>query len=258
VGTTNRVHLRDYQQILEEQPIVLLLRVHRSNFRIIGFTGEPTLKELANLAHQAGLPLVDDLGSGTLINTTRFGLGYEPKVQDSLDAGADLVSFSGDKLLGGPQAGIIVGRADLVAKLRKHPLARALRPDKLCLAALSATLLHYLKDEAEREIPIWRMIAAPAEQLYNRAHAWAEQLGQGEVIPGESAVGGGSLPGETLPTFLLSLRVRNPQRTMSRLRRLGPPIIARVQDDLILLDPRTVLPEQDAPLVDNLQLVLAS
>lgn len=258
VGTTNRVHLRDYQKVLEEQPIVLLLRAHRSNFRIIGFTTEPTLKELANLAHQADLPLVDDLGSGTLIDTTRFGLGYEPKVQDSLDAGADLVSFSGDKLLGGPQAGIIIGRADLVAKLRKHPLARALRPDKLCLAALSATLLHYLKDEAEREIPIWQMIAAPGEQLYNRAHTWAEQLGQGDVIPGESAVGGGSLPGETLPTFLLSLRVRSPQRTMNHLRQLDPPVIARVQDDLILLDPRTVLPEQDAPLVDNLQLVLAS
>jgi len=133
--------------------VALVLRAHRSNFHISGFTSDPTLGEMAAVAHQAGLPLVDDLGSGTLLDTARYGLGHEPTVQESLAAGVDLVCFSGDKLLGGPQAGILVGRAELVMRLKKHPLARAIRADKLCLAALSATLLHYLKDEAEREIP---------------------------------------------------------------------------------------------------------
>ncbi|MFM8319756.1 MAG: L-seryl-tRNA(Sec) selenium transferase, partial [Chloroflexota bacterium] len=168
VGATNRVHLSDYQAALDENP-ALVLRAHRSNFRLEGFTSEPQLDEIAALAHQAALPLLDDLGSGALLDAARYGLGHEPTVQESLAAGADLVCFSGDKLLGGPQAGIIIGRAALVDKLRKHPLARAVRADKLCLAALSATLLHYLKDEAEREVPIWRMIAAPAEQLQGRA-----------------------------------------------------------------------------------------
>ena len=163
VGATNRVHLADYEAALDEKP-ALFLRAHRSNFRLVGFTSEPELAEIAAVAHQAGLPLVDDLGSGALLDTARYGLGHEPTVQESLAAGADLVCFSGDKLLGGPQAGIILGRADLVAKLKKHPLARAIRADKLCLAALTATLLHYLKDEAEREMPIWRMIAAPLER----------------------------------------------------------------------------------------------
>ena len=181
VGATNRVHLSDYEAALEEKP-ALILRAHRSNFRISGFTSEPELSEIAALAHEAGIFLLDDLGSGALLDTRRFGLGHEPMVQESLAAGADLVCFSGDKLLGGPQAGIIAGRADLVARLRKHPLARAVRADKLCLAALSATLLHYIKDEAEREIPIWRMIAAPLDDLERRARLWAESLGQGQVL----------------------------------------------------------------------------
>lgn len=252
VGTTNRVHLADYQAALEEAP-ALFLRAHRSNFRLLGFTSEPELAEIAAIAHQAGLPLVDDLGSGTLLDTSRFGLGHEPMVQESLAAGADLVCFSGDKLLGGPQAGIIVGRADLVAKLKKHPLARAIRADKLCLAALSATLLHYLKDEAEREIPIWRMISMPAQQIFSRAAAWAVALGQGEVISGESTVGGGSLPGETLPTYLLALSTPSPDRLLARLRQQSPPVIARVQDNRLVLDPRTVLPEQEEALLHALK-----
>ena len=177
------MHLSDYQAALEGKP-ALVLRAHRSNFVILGFTEEPTLSELAGLAHEAGISLVDDLGSGTLLDTGRYGLGHEPMVQESLAAGADLVCFSGDKLLGGPQAGIIVGRAELVAKLKKHPLARAMRADKLCLAALTATLLHYLKDEAEDEIPAWRMIAAPGEQIRARAQAWQERLGCGELVAG--------------------------------------------------------------------------
>jgi len=255
VGATNRVHLTDYEAALEEKP-ALFLRAHRSNFRIIGFTSEPTLAEIASVAHRAALPLVDDLGSGSLLDTSRFGLGHEPTVQESLADGADLVCFSGDKLLGGPQAGIIIGRSDLVARLKKHPLARAVRADKLCLAALSATLLHYVKDEAEREIPVWRMLATSPGQIQQRAADWAAVLGQGEVIPGESTVGGGSLPGETLPTFLFTISSSNPNRLINRLRRSSPPIIARVQDDRLALDPRSVLPEQDPLLLAALQNIL--
>jgi L-seryl-tRNA(Ser) seleniumtransferase len=255
VGATNRVHLSDYQAALEEKP-ALILRAHRSNFRISGFTSEPELSEIAALAHEAGIFLLDDLGSGALLDTRRFGLGHEPMVQESLAAGADLVCFSGDKLLGGPQAGIITGRADLVARLRKHPLARAVRADKLCLAALSATLLHYLKDEAEREIPIWRMIAAPLDDLERRARLWAEALGQGQVLRGESTVGGGSLPDETLPAWLLALDVSSPNHTLKRLRQATTPVIARTLDERVVLDPRTVLPEQETRLLEILREVV--
>jgi len=255
IGATNRVHLTDYEAALEEKP-ALILRAHRSNFRLIGFTSEPELSEIAVVARQAGIPLVDDLGSGALLDTARFGLGHEPMVQESLAAGADLVCFSGDKLLGGPQAGIIIGRADLIARLKKHPLSRAIRADKLCLAALSATLLHYVKDEAEREIPIWRMIATPLELLKERAAAWAATLGQGEVLLGESTIGGGSLPGETLPTYLLALSVSKPDRVLTRLRQQRPPIIARLDENRVILDPRTVLPEQERDLLAGVRSAL--
>ncbi len=253
VGTTNRVHLSDYEQAITEGPVALVMRAHRSNFQIIGFTSEPALSEIAEVAHRAGIPVVDDLGSGSLLDTEPYGLGHEPTIGESLEGGADLVCFSGDKLLGGPQAGIIVGRGDLVAKLKKHPLARAIRADKTCLAALSATLLHYLKDEAEREIPIWRMISTPGESLHARAQRWAEALAQGEVIPSESTVGGGSLPGETLPTYVLALTAGSPDRLLARLREARTPIIARLEEDRVLLDPRTVLPEQDEALLDGVK-----
>jgi L-seryl-tRNA(Ser) seleniumtransferase len=252
IGATNRVHLADYETALEEKP-ALFLRAHRSNFQIVGFTSEPELAEIAALAHQAGLPLVDDLGSGALLDTARFGLGHEPMAQESLAAGADLVCFSGDKLLGGPQAGIIVGKADLVGKLKKHPLARALRADKLCLAALAATLLHYLKDEAEREIPVWRMLSTKPEQIHQRAEAWRVALNHGKVIAGESTIGGGSLPGETLPTFLLAIAGPGANRRLAELRRNQPAIIARLQNDQLVFDPRTVLPEQEPALLSALQ-----
>ncbi len=256
VGATNRVHQEDYIQALDDEHPALLLHAHRSNFAIIGFTSEPTLQEIAQVAHRAGLPLVDDLGSGALLDTARYGLGHEPTVQESLDAGADLVCFSGDKLLGGPQAGIIVGRADLVARLKKHPLARALRADKLCLAALSATLLHYLKDEAECEIPIWRMICLPLDEIQRRAQRWADELGRGQVLPGQSTVGGGSLPGETLDTFLLALRLPSPNRFLAHLRQADTPVIARLQDNQVIFDPRTVLPEEESCFLDVLRKAL--
>jgi L-seryl-tRNA(Ser) seleniumtransferase len=255
VGTTNRVHLRDYEEALQE-PAGLVMRAHHSNFRIIGFTTEPELDDLAELSHRYNTILLDDLGSGVLLDTARFGLAHEPTIQESLAAGADLVTFSGDKLLGGPQAGIIIGRSDLIAKIKKHPLARAVRADKLCLAALTATLLHYLKDEAEREVPIWQMISAPLEHLRARANHWAEEIGAGEVIPGESTVGGGSLPEEVLPTYLLSLKVPQPNRFLAGLRKASPPVIARVQDDRVVFDPRTVLPEEEGALLVALMNIL--
>lgn len=255
IGTTNRVHLADYEAALDESP-ALILRAHRSNFRIIGFTSEPELAQIADLAHRADVPVVDDLGSGALIDTARYGLGHEPMVQESLAAGADLVCFSGDKLLGGPQAGILIGKSDLIARLKRHPLARAIRADKLCLAALTATLLHYLKDQAEREIPIWRMISASGDDLRQRAEGWADRCGQGQVLPGQSTVGGGSLPGETLPTFLFALKPAKPDLLLARLRRSNPPIIARLENDLVLLDPRTVLVEQEEALLASLKPLL--
>lgn len=218
VGTTNRVHLSDYQSAIEEGSPALILHTHRSNFRISGFTSEPTLAELAGIANQAGIPLVDDLGSGALLDTAQYGLGHEPTVSESLSAGVDLLCFSGDKLLGGPQAGIIIGKTEYISRLKKHPLARAVRADKLCLAALSATLLHYLKDEAIHEIPVWRMISMPTDIIRQRANHWTDILGFGAVIESLSTVGGGSLPGETLPTYVLSLPVRSPNRVMELLR----------------------------------------
>ena len=200
--------------------------------------------------------LIDDLGSGTLIDVTPYGLSYEPTVQASLAAGADILLFSGDKLLGGPQAGIILGRAELLGKIKRHPLARALRADKLCLAALNATLLHYLKDEAVREIPIWRMISQTSENLRDRAEAWQREIGCGEVVSAESTVGGGSLPGESLPTFVLSLAVQSPDAFLARLRGLAVPVVARAADGRVLLDPRTVLPGQDGQLVQALKFLL--
>ena len=255
VGTTNRVHLEDYEEALQE-PAALVLHAHSSNFRIIGFTTEPSLDKLVELAHRYDKPVIDDLGSGALLDTARYGLAHEPTVQESLAAGVDLLCFSGDKLLGGPQAGIILGRADLVAKIKKHPLARAVRADKLCLAALSATLMHYLKDEVEREVPIWRMISTPVEQIRERAQRWAAEIGAGEVIQGQSTVGGGSLPEETLPTFLLALRAPHADRLLARLRSLQPPVIARVEEDQVLFDPRTVLIEEEEHLPRSLRHVL--
>jgi len=240
VGATNKVRLSDYVEALEE-PAALVMRAHRSNFKIVGFTEEPGLRKIVEAAHSANVPVVDDLGSGALLDTEKYGLAHEPTVQESLAAGVDLVCFSGDKLLGGPQAGIILGKKELIDKIKKHPLARAVRADKTCLAALNATLLHYLKDEAQREIPIWRMISLTPDQLKVRAEAWRDALALGEVIESQSTVGGGSLPEESLSTFVLSLTVKSPDKFLRKLREGNPPIIARTENDKVLLDPRTVL-----------------
>ncbi len=257
VGTTNRVHLTDYEEALG-LPAGLVMHAHRSNFKMTGFTEEPENEEIANLAHRFGVPFVDDLGSGSFLATERYGMSHEPTIQEALAAGADLVCFSGDKLLGGPQAGIIIGKSELLARIKKHPLARAVRADKLCLAALSATLLHYLRDEAESEIPIWRMISTPLDQIKTRGEAWAAELGQGDVLAGQSAVGGGSLPDETLATWVLAISVNGADRFTEKLRHCQPPIIARTEEGRVLLDPRTVLPEQDGVLLANLANTLVS
>lgn len=259
VGTTNRTHLHDFTHAVSAESAAIM-RVHSSNFRQLGFVTMPSLSELTVAAHARGLLLIDDLGSGTLIDTATYGLAPEPTVQQSVAAGADLITFSGDKLLGGPQAGIVVGRTELVERLRRHPMARALRVDKLTLAALEATLYSYRRGRAVQEIPVWRMIAAPIAELQARAAGWRTFLAaQGivaEVHTGESAVGGGSLPGETLPTALLAIDHPAPDAIAAALRRQPTPVICRIQQDRLLFDPRTVLPEQEETLLTTLAAVI--
>lgn len=250
VGTTNCTYITDYEQAITPRTTALL-RVHSSNFQVIGFTHSVTLEELVALGQHHNLPVLDDLGSGCFLDTTTFGLGPEPTVQQSVASGAGLVCFSGDKLVGGPQAGIIVGKKQLVDKLKKHPLARAVRIDKVRLAGLAVTLVHYLKGEAIRKIPAWMMIATPVVEIEQRARTWAEAIGDlAQVTTGESMVGGGSLPGSTLPTKLVAIAGKRQSRNMAqtlarRLRQGNPPIIGRISEDILLLDPRSVLPEED-------------
>jgi L-seryl-tRNA(Ser) seleniumtransferase len=259
VGTTNRTRLSDYQAAINERT-ALLLAVHPSNFQITGFTESTPLDSLAELAHQQGLLLMNDLGSGCLLASERFGLEHEPMPQESVAAGADVVCFSGDKLLGGPQAGILLGKAGVLKHIGRHPLMRAVRIDKMTLAALEATLRHYQREDAETHIPIWRMISVSPGKLASRATDWASTL-QKYGIParmqrGESTIGGGSLPGETLPTTLLAFdagHVSMPLDELAkRLRLRSIPIIVRILRDTLLLDPRTVLEEQDKELVQAL------
>ena len=253
VGTTNRTYLRDYEAALTDATGALL-KVHASNFRVIGFTHSVEVAELAALGRARGVPVLYDVGSGCLLPTEPLGLAHEPTPQEAVAAGADLVFFSGDKLLGGPQAGIVVGRRELVARLERHPLARAVRIDKLGLAALTATLVHYLRGEALEQVPVWRMLAAPAAALEARARRWVEAIGpRAQTVAAQSTVGGGSLPGETLPTTAVAMACRHlargaegvapPQRTGT------PPVVARIEEDRVVLDPRTVLPEEDDALL---------
>jgi L-seryl-tRNA(Ser) seleniumtransferase len=251
VGTTNRTYAADYEAAITEATAALM-RVHRSNFRLIGFIHEPSLAEMVTLADKRDLLLFDDLGSGTLLDTESYGLTHEPTIQESIAAGASLVSCSGDKLLGGPQAGLILGRADLIARLKRFPLTRALRVDKTTLAGIQATLRHYLLGEATEQVPVWRMISQDEKSLEKRARAWVrgfKGLGlNAQVTPGHSTVGGGSLPGETLSTRLVVLEVISPDTVAARLRAGEPSVITRIEDNRLVLDPRTVLPEQDSTL----------
>lgn len=252
IGTTNRTRLADYDSAIDDNT-AMLLRVHSSNFKIIGFVQDTALEDMATLAHQNNIFCVDDLGSGAMLNTESYGLLHEPTVQESINAGADLVLFSGDKLVGGPQSGIMLGKADIIAQLKKHPLARAMRADKLCYAALSATLDHYRRDEATEKIPVWRMISAPIDALQSRVIAWQQALGRGDIITGQSTVGGGSLPGTSLATILLALDMPSAETFSAQLRAAPMPIIARIADNRVLFDPRTILPEHDELFINILK-----
>ena len=263
VGTTNRTYASDYADAITENTGALL-RVHRSNFAVIGFTSTPEAAEIADIAHTHGVPLINDLGSGCLLDTVQFGLAAEPTVRDTLEReNSDIAMFSGDKLLGGPQAGVAVGRKDLIDKMKSHPLARAVRIDKLDLAALTATLQSYARGAALAEVPVWRMISADVATLDERALRWLEEIGGDglRVVETETAVGGGSLPGGTLPTRALAIEPEraNADTLSARLRTSSahPAIVGRIEDDRLLLDPRTVLPEEDGELIAAVRSALA-
>lgn len=253
IGTTNRTHLADYEQALKENDIAMVLIAHHSNFKMLGFTTEPSIADVVTTAHQYNVPVLHDLGSGALVNLENYGLAHEVTVQEALFCGCDLVCFSGDKLLGGPQAGIIIGKNSMLDRMRRHPLARALRSDKLCLAGLSATLAHYLKDEIDQHIPLYQMLSRSSDSLNQKAAEWREILGTGHVLKGQSTTGGGSLPEETLDTCLFALDSKSPSKTLATLRKLSPPIIARIQDDQVVFDPRTILPHQEADFISGLK-----
>ena len=250
VGTTNRTRVADFEAAFDEarRPIRVVLRVHPSNFLQAGFVEAPDPRQLANLAHERGAIVVDDLGSGAFLPTERFGLAHEPTPRERLAAGADVVTFSGDKLVGGPQAGLVVGRAELVARIRRDPLARAMRPDKSILAAVAATLALYRSGRAFAEIPVWRQLTVGVDELRRRAGAISSGLSAGSVSIVETAatVGGGSLPGEQVASIGLALGGPSPATSLlARLRLAEPAVIGRIERERVILDLRTVEPGDD-------------
>jgi L-seryl-tRNA(Ser) seleniumtransferase len=256
VGTTNRTRLADYEQAIHDRTR-LILRVHRSNFAIVGFTEQPSLEELAALGRKHNIPVMEDLGGGALLPLRSLGIN-ESGVLDSLRAGIDLVTYSGDKMLGGPQAGMLSGRADLIAKIRSNPMFRALRIDKLSYAALEGTLMEYVKQNHDA-IPFARMLRLPAEEIQQRAQALLGKTKafaalRMEVVPGASLIGGGSAPSSSLPTYLLAITADglSAEELAGRLRRHDPPVIGRVEDGRVLLDLRTVFEEEEPSLVQAL------
>jgi L-seryl-tRNA(Ser) seleniumtransferase len=258
VGTTNRTRAADVEAALAEGRARVVLRVHPSNFTMAGFTETPDAAAVAEAAHRHGAIVVDDLGSGALLDTAAYGLAHEPLPSERLAAGADLVTFSGDKLVGGPQAGLIVGRSDLVARLRKDPLARAMRPDKVTMAGLTATLGAYRAGRATTDIPVWRMLETSVDSLRARATALVAMLGPATSVAELSAtVGGGSLPGETLPSAGVALRGASATRLLAGLRAGEPIVVGRIADDRVVLDLRTVDPEHDAALGGAVERALA-
>jgi L-seryl-tRNA(Ser) seleniumtransferase len=262
VGTTNCTYITDYEQALSPRTVALM-RVHSSNFKLVGFIHDISLEEIVSLARQHDRLTLDDLGSGCLLDTTRFGLDPEPTMPQSIALGADLVFASGDKLLGGPQAGIIVGKERLVSRLAKHPLARAMRIDKIRLAGLATTLIHYLKGEAMAKIPVWQMISTPLAEVERRAKRWSQPLGTlARVVDGETMVGGGSLPGSTLASKLVAVGEGGQKKHQSlvpaiaeRLRAREIPVLGRISDNVLFLDPRSVLPEDDEGVLQALRQV---
>jgi L-seryl-tRNA(Ser) seleniumtransferase len=265
VGTTNCTYDYDYEQAISPRTAALL-RVHTSNFKVEGFTHGVTIQELVTVGNRHSVPVFDDLGSGCFIDTALFGLAPEPLVPASVALGVALACFSGDKLVGGPQAGIIVGKKVLLDKLKRHPLARALRIDKTRLAGLAATLLHYLKGEALEKVPIWRMVSMSLDEVEVRARLWAQAAGGiAEVVDGETMLGGGSLPGSTLPTKLVAIGNKPTKKGSDvaslfarNLRSCDPPVIGRVGGNTLFLDPRSVLPKEDALLTSVLKDIAGS
>jgi len=261
VGATNKTHLSDYENAITPDT-AMILRIHPSNFKIQGFTARPELGELAELSRRRGIPLVEDIGSGCMVDLRPYGIADEPQVRESLDAGVELICFSGDKLLGGPQSGIIAGAEKLVAPIRKNPLMRVCRVDKLVYGALQATLESYRFGRAMSEIPILRMISMPYEVLTRRARIFARRLRailpgdvRVSVCKGDSVIGGGSCPGCVLPTALVGLESERarPAIIESRLRAGKDPVVIRVEDDRALIDLRTVFPEQEPVLIEALR-----
>jgi L-seryl-tRNA(Ser) seleniumtransferase len=255
VGTTNRTRVADFEAVLADGRAKVVLRVHPSNFAQTGFVEAPDAAELAAIAHRYAAIVVDDLGSGALLDTARFGLAHEPTPRERLEAGADLVTFSGDKLVGGPQAGIVAGRADLVERLRRDPLARAMRPDKVLLAALAATLRLYRAGVAHAEIPIWRQIGTSVDVLEARARQLAERTGANAART-TSTIGGGSLPGQTLESWAIVIDQGAPQRVLADLRAGVPAVIGRIVDDAVVLDLRTVPPPDDEALAVAIRMTI--
>lgn len=260
VGTTNRTYARDYEAAIGENTGALLA-VHASNFRVMGFTHAPEIRELVEIGALRGVPVLHDLGSGCLLDSARFGLMREPMPQEDVAAGIGLSFFSGDKLLGGPQAGIIAGDEALVEAVARHPLARAMRIDKLSMAALAATLEHYIRGEATQKIPVWRMLAMRADEVRARVEGWAEIIGEtASIVESRATIGGGSLPGETLPSWALTIdcdRIYGGAETVAkRLRDANEPVLGRIEDDRVLLDARTVLPGEEDTLLRTVRFAL--
>jgi L-seryl-tRNA(Ser) seleniumtransferase len=264
VGTTNKTHLKDYAAAIDKET-ALILKVHTSNYRILGFTEAVSGEELAELAHGNDIPVLEDLGSGLLMDLTPYGLPREPTVREALKTDIDLVTFSGDKLLGGPQAGIIVGNKDVIDRVRKHPMARALRIDKLTLAALEATLKLYLDPEkALEQVPTLRMLALPAEEMQRRCDKLLPRLtadlgdsAECSIIEATATVGGGALPLAELPGRVIALEPKqlSLNELTARLRSCEPAVVGRIQDGRLLIDPRTLNADDEAPLLQAMQQV---
>jgi L-seryl-tRNA(Ser) seleniumtransferase len=255
VGTTNRTRITDYKRALSDRT-ALILRVHPSNYRVVGFAEAPELPRLAELAHRAGIPLLYDIGSGLLSQTPSIPLD-EPAAAEALQAGADLVCFSGDKLLGGPQAGIILGKRDLIDRLRRHPVARAVRVDKMTVAALEAVLRLHAADRRD-ELPAWRSLTAPASSLRTRVTAIARELPGARTGRGEAAAGGGSLPGYAIDSHVIRLdHIARPQELAARLRLGNPPVFCRLEESALVFDLRTVEPSDDERLARAVRYALS-
>ncbi len=256
IGTTNRTYAKDYEAAITPRTAAIL-KVHPSNFVVEGFTHVPELADMVTVGKKHNVPVINDLGSGCLVDTRKYGLDQEPQVQDSVSDGAALTLFSGDKLLGGPQAGLIAGEKAWIDLVSKHPLARAVRIDKMTLSAIAATLVSYLKDAHEEEIPIWKFISTNESAIASRAEKWRVETGAGQVERARSAIGGGSLPGQTIPTSVLAIQPAGSVDSFAACLRKSPiAVVARIENDRVLLDPRTVMNDQDHAVIEAIKFAM--